>query len=123
MPPPGRVILSGGSHRFHPLLRELASRYHAPLPSPARPPHVAQQLAYDEELAATAAGRRPMLSREIVDLVIHGAALDTSLAERTLGMKWSPLEQTLDRFDTWARRLGLLPRQSPPLPYSTEPTP
>lgn len=121
--PPPRVILSGGSHRFHTLLESLSTRYHAPLPSPPRPPHVAQQLAYDEELAATAAGRRPMLSREIVDLVIHGAALDTTLAERTLDMTWAPLDKTLDRFDAWARRLGLLPRQTSPLAFATEPTP
>lgn len=129
--PPRRLLLSGGSYPFHPLMERLAVRYGvAPPPAPLEAA-IAQALALEEEHRATSEGRRPALSRELVDLVVHGARLDTSLAERVLPMPWSTLEQTLDRFDGWARRLGLVPRAPPPHPRpspslpspSTEPSP
>ena len=51
-------------------------------------------------------GGRPRLSREIADLIIHGAHLDASLARGLLGLQFRPLEETLSAFDAWADRFN-----------------
>lgn len=108
--PPRRVLLAGGDHRLHELLVSLADRYRVPPPSPPLAAEDAVALADAEERAARG---RPRIHREIVDLVIHGVRIDAVLAERALGLRWTPLSDTLDTFDAWARRLGLLPPEHP----------
>ncbi|GMV42137.1 MAG: dihydroflavonol 4-reductase [Myxococcales bacterium] len=110
---PRRVILSALSAPLHGLLCELAARYRVPQPSPPLRAEVAQQLALDEERRAERDGGRPALSREIADLVVYGVPLDTRLAEQALGMRWTPLSQTLDALDGWARRMGFIPDITP----------
>jgi hypothetical protein len=41
--------------------------------------------------------------------VVHGVALDASQSARALGLRYRPLADTLDAFDAWALRLGLIP--------------
>lgn len=106
---PRRVIVSGHGMMLHDLFVMLAGRYHVPPPSPALPSSDALALADAEERRVEVEGGRPALSREIADLVVHGVPLDTRLAEQSLDMKWTPLNQTLDAFDGWARRLGFIP--------------
>ena len=110
--PPHRVLLSGGSYRLHALLERLARRYGVARPSAPLSPDKARFLADAAEAAAAGTPDRPALSREIVDLVIHGVPLSTSRAEDALGLRWTSLQRTLDDFDGWARRLGIVP--SPP---------
>jgi dihydroflavonol-4-reductase len=110
--PPKRVLLCGANLSLAPLLAALAHRYGAP---PPRPPILAAEairLAEAEEERAALGGPRPALSREIVDLIVHGVPIDARLAEATLGMRWTPLSQTLDAFDDWARRMHLIPGAS-----------
>lgn len=107
--PPRRVILSGGSYRLHALLVRMAARYGVPTPSAPLPADQACALADAAEAAVAGTPDRPAMSREIVDLVIHGVPLSATLAERSLQLRWTPLKQTLDDFDGWARRLGLVP--------------
>ncbi len=110
--PPRRLLLSGGNHRLHGLLCELAARYRVPQPSPPLPAAAAIALADAEERRAALSGGRPRLSREIADLVVHGAPIDASLARSALGLAFRPLAQTLDTADAWNRRMRILP----PLP-------
>jgi dihydroflavonol-4-reductase len=111
--PPPRVLLSGGNHRVHELLISLSRRYGVAPPSPPLSPDRARGLADAEERRAAAERDRPRISREIVDLIVHGVPLDTTLAETALGLRWRTLEETLSAFDAWARRMRILPSRSP----------
>ena len=108
--PPERVILSAENHRLHSLLRMLARRYGVPPPSTPLTDEEAIRFATEEERAhQDRRTGRPALSREIVDLIVHGVPVDASLAEEVLDMRWRPLAETLDAFDEWARRMRIIP--------------
>ncbi|NOY24361.1 MAG: NAD(P)H-binding protein [Oligoflexia bacterium] len=116
--PPRRVILAGHNSRLQPLLETTAERYRVAQPSAAISADQAFALADAAELAVSGTADRPALSREIVDLVVHGVPLSARLAEDSLGMIWTPLSDTLDDFDAWARRLRILPPLPEPSPCS-----
>ncbi len=106
---PDRVLYAGGNYRLHTLRTALALRYGGSLPAPPIGAAEAEARADTEERRALAERRRPELSREIVDLVVHGVPVDASLATRALGLQYTPLAQTLDRYDDWARRMRIIP--------------
>jgi dihydroflavonol-4-reductase len=111
--PPPRVLAAGGSYRFHDVLSGLGRRYGpAVLPAPL---HSIEALAFAEaeERLAAATGQRPRLSSEIAELVVHGVPIDASLGKEVLGRAWTPLDITLDTFDTWARAMGLFAAPRP----------
>jgi nucleoside-diphosphate-sugar epimerase len=114
--PPRRLLLAAENHRLHPLLEELARRYRRPPPRAPLAPADAVALADAEEARVRGGRERPALFREIVDLVVHGTAISSRLAERALGMRWRPLAETLDAYDAWARRMRILPAplEAPP---------
>jgi dihydroflavonol-4-reductase len=107
--PPRRVLLAAHNLTLHGLLERLARWYGVAPPSPPLSALAARELADAEERASLVTRCRPRLSREIVDLVVHGAPLDASLARETLGLAWTPLEVSLQAFDAWALRLQILP--------------
>ena len=107
--PPKRVLLSGGNHRLHPLLCELALHYGVAPPSPPLAANQAIAFADAEEARAAREGGRPAVAREIVDLIVRGVPLDTRLAAEALGLRCRPLEQTLSATDAWARRMRIIP--------------
>ncbi|MDP2304718.1 MAG: NAD-dependent epimerase/dehydratase family protein [Pseudomonadota bacterium] len=117
--PPRRVLLSGHDIDLHALLCALALRYGAPPPSAPLPAKAALAWADAAETYAEATGTRAPLPRELVDLVLHGGPLDTRLAVTRLGARWTPLADTLDTFDRWARRQRLLP--PPRSPHESQP--
>jgi dihydroflavonol-4-reductase len=119
--PPRRVLLSGETFNLHRLLELVAPRYGAPPPVPALPAAQAVALADAEEHAAALAKKRPALSRELVDLVVHGVTVDASLSREVLGLAYRPLASTLDAFDEWALRIGLLERPLPAPPVHPQP--
>ncbi len=119
---PKRLILSAENHRLHELLCSVAPRYGVPEPSPALSAAEAIARADEEEARSVRENRRPALSREIVDLVVHGQPLSARLAEEQLGLRWTPLSQTLDALDAWARRLSLIPSAKDQPPCSAPPT-
>ncbi|RME28798.1 MAG: NAD-dependent epimerase/dehydratase family protein [Deltaproteobacteria bacterium] len=106
---PPRLLLSGGSHRLQPLLERIADRYGVAPPSSPLPAAEAVARADAAERKALATGRRPTMSREIVDLIIHGVPIDASRAARLLDLRWTPLDRTIDDLVAWARRMRLLP--------------
>lgn len=110
--PPRRVLLGGSNHQLHSLLTILSARYRVPAPRPPLAASEAIRLADEEERRCARGGGRPSLSREIVDLVVHGTPIDGSLATRLFGLAYRPLSATLDYFDDWARRMRFIP----PLP-------
>ena len=104
--PPPRVLLSAGSVSARALLRRVVERWGSPpLPEPLSPPE-AQALADAEEEAAAGRGTRPKLSREIVDLVVHGAPIDAGLSKAALGQTYRSFDETLLAFEGWAQAMG-----------------
>ena len=110
--PPRRLILSGGEFDAHALMARLAQRYHAAPPLEPMRADEARALADAQERHALEHGGRATLARELVDLIVHSPALDAGLS-RALGITYRPLSETLDAWDAWALRMGLLsPRTS-----------
>jgi dihydroflavonol-4-reductase len=64
--------------------------------------------------AAEALGRvrrsSPRICRELARTLIHGHAYDGSKATRALGLRYTPIEETLGRTVDWWVEEGLVPR-------------
>ena len=60
------------------------------------------------EAGSRLARRPPPLCRAMVRVLIHGHAYDGSRAERELGLRYTPLHDTLERTLRWARAEGLV---------------
>ncbi|HWO69396.1 MAG TPA: SDR family NAD(P)-dependent oxidoreductase [Actinomycetota bacterium] len=73
------------------------------------PPRAALGIAGAVELAAGLLGRRAPVCREMVRTLLHGHAYDGSRAERELGLRYTPVEETLRRALEWYAARGLLP--------------
>lgn len=119
--PPSRVLLAAESLRLRALLATAAAFYGVPAPRPLADAD-ALALADAEEHRASQGGPRPMLARELVDLILHGPVIDSGLATRALGVSWRPLSQTLADFDAWARRVRLVPSPKSDHPAGAHPT-
>jgi len=61
------------------------------------------------EAVARLARRDPPVCREAVRTLLHGHRYDGSRAERELGLRYTPLEETLIRTLTWYAERGLTP--------------
>ena len=110
--PPERLILANEAFDAHELLVMLAARYGAPPPPAALEPDAARELADAQEHEAQKTGGRAALARELVDLIVHSPRLDASRS-RNFGLTYRPLSDTLDAWDSWAMRMGLLQRPRP----------
>jgi dihydroflavonol-4-reductase len=66
------------------------------------------------ETAARAARRKPPLCREMVRTLLNGHAYDGSKAERELGVRYTPVEDTIGRTLRWYAEHGYLNRPLPP---------
>jgi len=53
-------------------------------------------------------GRQPPVCREMVRTLLHGHRYDGSRAERELGLRYTPVRETIARTVEWARGEGLL---------------
>ena len=60
------------------------------------------------ELAFRARGKHPPVCREMVRTLLHGHRYDGSRAERELGLRYTPADETIRRTVDWARAEGLL---------------
>ena len=67
------------------------------------------------EWVAHSRGRRPLLCREAVRTVGHPHVYDGSLAERELGLRYTPLREAMEATVRWYRQEGLVTRRLPRL--------
>ena len=72
------------------------------------PPVVAMSAAGALEGAYALRGRVPSLCRARIRTFLHGHRYDGSLAERELGLVYTPVEETFRRTLDWARAEGLI---------------
>ncbi len=107
--PPRRVLLAGTSLRLQALLELLADRYGVADPGAPLSDADAVAFADAEEERVQDTPHRAALAREIADLVIHGARIDARLGARLVPGGLTPLSETLDAFDAFARRMRLIP--------------
>lgn len=105
--PPPRLIVAGENHDAHALFEFLARRYQAPAPPAPLADDEARALADRLEAEAAEKKTRSALSRELVDLIVHAPAVDAA-ASRALGLSYRPFTETLDAWEAWAQRMGLL---------------
>jgi dihydroflavonol-4-reductase len=77
------------------------------------PKPVAQAAAAAVEGAFRLARRHPPLCREMMRTLIHGHRYDGSRAERELGLRYTPVEDTLRRTLDWAAAEGLVRDRRP----------
>lgn len=105
--PPPRLVVAGENHDAHGLFERLARRYGAPPPPAPLADDEARALADRLEAEAAAKKTRAALSRELVDLIVHAPAVDAA-ASRAFGLSYRPLTDTLDAWEAWAQRMGLL---------------
>ena len=77
------------------------------------PAAVAPPLAAAVETGFRALGREPPVCRAMARTLLHGHAYDGSRATRELGLRYTPVEDTLRRTADWAWREGLLRRPLP----------
>jgi dihydroflavonol-4-reductase len=76
------------------------------------PPSLATAVGVSMDAVGGALGRDMPFCREAVRTVVHGHRYDGSRAERELGLRYTPLEETLERTLSWYASRGLVP---PPL--------
>ena len=107
-----RYIVGGHNVTLHALLDIVADELELPLRAVRLPGPIASLLAtLDEMRCATMNGsRRPMLSRELVDVVRHGQWVSTERASRELGLPEAPpLAATVRTACRWYGRHRYLP--------------
>lgn len=73
------------------------------------PPWAAVAAGAAIEAAARLARRDPPVCRELVRTLLHGHRYDGSKAERELGLRYTPLEETIRRTLAWYAERGLAP--------------
>ncbi|MGZ8585948.1 MAG: NAD-dependent epimerase/dehydratase family protein [Actinomycetota bacterium] len=78
------------------------------------PPSVALAGGAVVELAGRLLRRDAPVCREAVRNVLQGHRYDGSKAERELGLRYTPLEETLERTLTWLAERGLVPPRAAP---------
>jgi dihydroflavonol-4-reductase len=78
------------------------------------PPSAAITGATAVELAGTILRRDVPVCREAVRTLLHGHRYDGSKAERDLGLRYTPLEDTLERTLSWLAERGLVPPRAAP---------
>ena len=72
------------------------------------PPAVAMSAGGALEAVYALRGRVPSLCRARIRTFLHGHQYDGSLAERELGLVYTPVEETFRRTIEWARQEGLV---------------
>jgi dihydroflavonol-4-reductase len=72
------------------------------------PPFFAMAAATAAEALGRARRGHPRICRELARTLIHGHAYDGSKATRTLGLRYTPVEETLRRTADWWVEQGLV---------------
>ncbi len=94
--PGGRFTLCGGRTLFSEFFGEVARRWSRKPPSIAVPTPVAYVMGAAEEFRCLITGREPLLTRQTARLASHSFRYDTSRSTDLLGLRYRPLNETLD---------------------------
>jgi dihydroflavonol-4-reductase len=108
--PGERYVLSGATLSVREGLALVASLVGVDRPLRALPPSLAMAVATAAEALGRVRRRSPRICRELARTLIHGHAYDGSKATRTLGLRYTPIEETLRRTVDWWIEEGLVPR-------------
>jgi dihydroflavonol-4-reductase len=107
--PGERYLLSGACLELEEALALLARITGVERRPRSIPMPVASAAGLLGELAGLLARRPPLLCREVVRMIAHGHSYDGSKAERELGLRYTPIEETLRRTIDWLVREGVVP--------------
>jgi dihydroflavonol-4-reductase len=110
--PGERYILSGATLSVRDGLALVASLLGLDRPVRTLPPYVALAVATAAEAVGRARRSSPRICRELARTLIHGHAYDGSKATRTLGLRYTPVEETLRRTVDWWVEQRLVPRRA-----------
>jgi dihydroflavonol-4-reductase len=116
--PGERYVLSGATLTVREGLELLGRLSGVEQPVRALPPGLAMTVATVVETVARARRRPPRICRELARTLTHGHAYDGSKAARELGLRYTPIEDTLRRTIDWWVEQGLVPTSGP----RTQPT-
>ena len=109
--PGERYVLSGATLSVREGLALLASVVGIDRQVRTFPPWLALTAATALEAFGRVRRRSPRVCRELARTLIHGHAYDGSKATRALGLRYTPVEETLRRTVEWWLEQGLVPRR------------
>jgi dihydroflavonol-4-reductase len=109
--PGERYVLSGATLSVREGLALLASVVGIDRQVRTFPPWLALTAATALEALGRVRRRSPRVCRELARTLIHGHAYDGSKATRALGLRYTPVEETLRRTVEWWLEQGLVPRR------------
>jgi dihydroflavonol-4-reductase len=107
--PGERYVLSGATLSVREGLALVASLVGVDRPLRALPPSLAMAIATAAEALGWVRRRSPRICRELARTLIHGHAYDGSKATRTLGLRYTPIEETLRQTVDWWVEQQLVP--------------
>ncbi len=111
--PGERYVLSGATLTVREGLALLGRLSGVEQPVRALPPRLAMTVATVVEGVAWVRRRPPRICRELARTLTHGHAYDGSKAASELGLRYTPIEETLRRTIDWWVEQGLVPAAKP----------
>ena len=109
--PGQRYVLSGATLSVREGLALVAGVVGIDRPVRTLPPWLALTSATAIEALGRVRRSSPRICRELARTLIHGHAYDGSKATRALGLRYTPVEETLGRTVEWWLEQGLVPRR------------
>jgi dihydroflavonol-4-reductase len=109
--PGERYVLSGATLSVRDGLALVARLLGVDRPVRTLPPSLAMAVATAAEALGRVRRGSPRICRELARTLIHGHAYDGSKATRTLGLRYTPVEETLRRTVDWWVEQRLVPRR------------
>jgi dihydroflavonol-4-reductase len=111
--PGQRYVLSGATVTVREGIELLERLTGVKEPVRALPPALATAAAVAVETVARLRRTTPRVCRDLVRTALHGHAYDGSKAARELGLRYTPLEETVRRTVDWFLEQGLVRRPLP----------
>lgn len=105
-----RYCVAGHCVYVSELLQLVEDRYGGRAPTDCLRVDEARQQADADERSAAERGERVPFPREMVDIIAAGQAVSSARAEEELGLRFTSLDDALDRAHDWFRRFGYLRR-------------
>lgn len=110
--PGERYVLCGASMTTREAVALLSDVGGADIKVRVVPPQLALVAGAGGEAWGRLRGRRPRICRELVRTLVHGHAYDGSKAERELGLRYTPIRESLRRTLDWYAEHGYVARIS-----------